>query len=136
MKTISTVALLLSIGTVFGACASSEHEVMTPAARVTAPAVSPMSAVDQIAAARCDREARCNDIGATKEFQNREHCLQVMRADAADDLGDDDCPNGIGQGDLQECLSDIGTEDCGGVSVPFDKLETVMSCRQDDLCLD
>jgi hypothetical protein len=37
---------------------------------------------------------------------------------------------------LQECLGDIRNEDCGGVSVPFDKLEKMMSCRQDDLCLD
>ena len=135
MKTNSRIALFISFGSVFAACASSEPEVMTPASRV-APRTTPMAAVEQIAAARCDHEASCNDVGATKEFQTRDHCLQVMRADAADDLIDDDCPNGVGNKDLQECLGDIRNEDCGGVSVPFDKLEKMMSCRQDDLCLD
>jgi len=135
MKTVKTLALVLSIGTVFGACASSEKEVMTPASSV-APRTTPAAAAEQIAAARCDREARCNDVGPSKEFQNREHCLQVMRKDASDKLADDDCPNGIANRDLQGCLSDIGSENCGGVSLPFAKLDSMMACRQSHLCLE
>ena len=61
----------------------------------------------------------------------REHCMNVMRADGYDELGV--CRSGIDQKELQECLAEIGDEDCSG---PLDRLERMAACRSAKLCLD
>jgi hypothetical protein len=39
-------------------------------------------AVTVIAEASCEHEAKCNGIGPSSRFVNRDHCRGVMRADA------------------------------------------------------
>lgn len=134
VSTIGAVGLLVGLGVVAASCGGEQREPMTPAARVATP-VTPAEAVDEIADARCAHEQRCNNIGMDKEFQSHNHCMQVMRADASESLSDG-CENGVSRNDLQQCLSEISNQDCGGVASVFDELDTFLSCRSGALCLD
>jgi hypothetical protein len=113
----------------------SRDPQMQPAAQI-APAHSPKDAVEAIASARCDREQRCNNVGADAEYQNREHCMNVARADAAKTLDDDDCRHGIKPNDLNECLADLRDRACSTIGGAFDSLSSMMSCRAGELCMD
>ena len=79
---------------------------------------------------------RCNNIGERAQFQNREHCMNGARADAADHLDDDDCRYGIKPNDLNECLSHLRSRACSTVGGAFDSLSGLVSCRSAELCVD
>jgi Family of unknown function (DUF6184) len=85
---------------------------------------------ESIASARCDRAQRCNQIGPAQRYSDRGHCMNVMRADARQMLGQ--CPRGVDEPDVRECLTEISNQDCRSV---VDDLEERIACRSDDLCL-
>ncbi len=87
--------------------------------------------LDQIAQARCAREMKCGNIAADKKFTTNEACLSETKRDFADDLNAEECPAGIDQKELDECLQEIKNEDCGN---PFDTLGRLAACRTSDLC--
>jgi hypothetical protein len=89
------------------------------------------SAVAQITAARCAREQRCNNIGTDKKFDTSDECMTEIRKQWADDLNARECPGGVVQKELSECLDEIRNEDCGN---PFDTLGRVTACREGDIC--
>ena len=123
-------AILLGLGSLVALSCERQgeaEEAFTPAAR-TSPAAE--RAIEAMAAARCDHEQRCNRVGPTTDYMNRDHCMNVMRADAYEELGG--CAAGVDQSDLQECLGEIANADCGG---PIDAIERVAACQLDDLCM-
>ena len=132
---MSALALALGGGAVAFACASGEPEVLTPAAGV-APRVSAAEAVDSISRARCDRAFQCDEIGVENEtdFQSREQCTKSMAQDASQALSV--CVDGIAQRALLRCLTEIGNQDCSGVSRLLDDVEEFFVCRAGALCLD
>lgn len=93
--------------------------------------VSSQSAIDRIVAARCSREAACNNIGADKDYTDRNACMQKLRTDMRDDLGAKECPAGIDQKELDECLTEINNNDCNN---PLDSIGRLAACRSSDLC--
>ena len=95
-------------------------------------AVGNDSAIQRIVAARCAREAACNNVGADKRFTSGEVCTQKVRADMRDDLNAKDCPRGIDQKELNECLEEIKNENCNN---PIDMIGRLAACRTSDLCL-
>ena len=95
-------------------------------------AVSNENAIDRIVAARCARESACNNVGADKRFTTRDACSVKLKADMRDDLNAKDCPRGIDQKELNECLTEIQTESC---SNPIEMIERLAACRTSDLCL-
>jgi hypothetical protein len=97
------------------------------------PAGQSRSAVREIADARCDREERCENVGANKKYATRDLCEQSITNDWADDLNGFDCPNGIVDAELEECLTAVRGEDCGSV---FDALDRITSCSAADICAD
>lgn len=88
-------------------------------------------AVSRIVASRCAREAACNNVGASKHFQNAEGCTSQIRSDMKDDLNAKDCPHGVDAKELDECLSAIRAEDCKN---PIDTITRLTACRTGDLC--
>lgn len=90
------------------------------------------SAIDRIVAARCAREATCNNVGPDKHYASRDACSQKLKADMRDDLSAKDCPRGIDQKELGECLESIQKEDCNN---PIDAISRIAACRTSDLCL-
>lgn len=86
---------------------------------------------EQIAQARCAREVRCGKVGAGKDYASQEACVTKIRADWRDDLNARECPGGVVQKELAECLEEIRNDDCGN---PFDSLSRIAACRESDLC--
>lgn len=95
-------------------------------------AVGNEGAIDRIVAARCAREAACNNVGADKHFTTRDACTVKLKADMRDDLNAKDCPRGIDAKELNECLVEIKNEDCNN---PIDMIGRLAACRTSDLCL-
>lgn len=91
------------------------------------------SAVRAIANARCDREQRCGNIGADKDFSSMNACEDKIRADWADDLNKYECPKGTVKAALDACLTEIRGEECGR---PFQALSRMMKCSASDICDD
>jgi hypothetical protein len=113
-------------------CGGSKHEgTMSPASR---PATETNErSISALAATRCDHEQTCNNVGPNGDYTSREDCLLRMERDARDDLDAEECPGGIDRAELDECLTQIRTEDCGHV---LDKVERLAECRSGSLCLD
>lgn len=95
--------------------------------------VSSASAVSSIVDARCDREARCENIGANKKYKSWQQCNQEIAKKSSDKIGAPECPGGIDSHELSECLTEIRNEGCGN---PLDTLERVAACNSADLCID
>lgn len=89
------------------------------------------AALASIVSARCQREARCNNVGADKRWASSEACRGDLTAKGRDDLRASECPGGVVQKELQECLAEIQNEDCNN---PLDTLGRLAACRSSDLC--
>ena len=97
------------------------------------PAVSEgASATDSIAEARCARESRCDNVGADKAFSSMEDCITRIREDWREELSTRECPGGINETQLNECLAAVRAEEC---SSPFDTLERVAACTAGQICV-
>lgn len=92
-----------------------------------------VSATNSIAEARCARESRCDNIGADKKFSSMEDCITRIREDWREELSSRECPGGINETQLNECLAAVRAEEC---SNPFDTLERVAACTAGQICVD
>jgi hypothetical protein len=112
-------------------CATQDREPeLFPASGVATPSAR---SIDRITLARCEREARCNNIGHERRFESREDCHDRLSDRAYEFLGPAECPKGIDPAQLNECLQAIQDEGCGNV---IDSIERVAVCRIDSLCAD
>ncbi|MBX3218303.1 MAG: hypothetical protein KF850_40230 [Labilithrix sp.] len=98
----------------------------------TTGALSHDDAVMRLAAARCDREVSCNDIGAGKKYADRDACMREAGQNARGTLRVDECAT-LDQAKLSSCLNDIKNERC---SNPLDSLDIVTSCTRSKLCVE
>jgi hypothetical protein len=112
---------------------SNDAEPMAPASRpiVETPRSVTASAAESIAQSRCEREQRCDNIGGDKKFSSMDDCMARVRTEWKDDLNARECPNGINRPELDECLSEIRSEEC---SSPLDTLERVAACTAGQIC--
>jgi hypothetical protein len=127
-------AVLTNFVVLATACHKSEGErpvEAAPAAASNPPSRTAASARESISDARCTREEGCGNIGESKKYSSREDCLSRIRADWKDDLNARECPNGVNQSELDECLKAIRTEDCGN---PFDTLNRLAACTKNQIC--
>jgi hypothetical protein len=136
--------LALSIFCVAGC---ERRETRQEGTNVTPPAVAPRTmdepaatgggplainaAVDQIASARCAREMKCGNVGADKKYADQNACTTELKKEFGDDLNANDCPAGVDQKELGECLAEIKNEDCGN---PLDTISRLAACRTSDMC--
>jgi hypothetical protein len=88
-------------------------------------------ALDNIAGSRCDRELRCGNVGTGKRYESVQACHAVVRNSFATDLNAADCPSGIDQRELAECMQEVRDENC---SNPLDTLGRIAACRTSDMC--
>jgi hypothetical protein len=103
-----------------------------PDRKVAVARMNNQQAIAMIADTRCAREQRCENIGADKKFASMAVCKTELRDAKRDDLKLSECPGGIDQKELSECMTEIRNEDC---SNPLEALERVMACRSSDLCI-
>jgi hypothetical protein len=99
---------------------------MTPASRAR-------SAAEQIADARCQRERQCGNIGADKTYSSLQDCLARIQGDWKEDLNARQCPGGINQRELNQCLEQVRSEACAN---PFDTLARVTECTSRQICIE
>jgi hypothetical protein len=88
-------------------------------------------AIDEVAHARCEREATCNNIGVGKSYATTDVCIEKLRADSENDLTNASCPRGIPRGALDKCLADVRGERCDH---PLDTLSRLNACSKSSLC--
>lgn len=94
--------------------------------------INNQSAIDQVVLARCAREDACKAVGPDKRVGTEDSCVQKLKTDMKTDLNVNECPRGIDQKELTECLDAIKKEDC---SNPLDALSRLAACRTSELCL-
>ena len=110
---------------------NSEEPVGIPVSG-PAPATETRSATESIAEARCAREQTCENIGADKKYSSSDDCLARIREDWREDLNAPECPGGVNESELNECLTAIRNEDC---SSPFDTLSRLAECGDSQICV-
>lgn len=103
-----------------------------PAAGLT-PASRTRSAAEQIASARCEREEQCGNIGKDQTYSSEQDCLARIQSDWKDDLNARQCPGGINQQQLSECMKQVRGEAC---SNPFDTLARITECTSGQICIE
>jgi hypothetical protein len=108
------------------ATAGNEQPALTPASRTR-------SAAEQIAESRCEREQQCGNVGNDQKFSSAQDCLSRIQNDWKDDLNGRQCPGGINQKELQECLGQIRAEACEN---PFDTLARITECTAAQICIE
>jgi hypothetical protein len=92
----------------------------------------PSPAVARIVAARCEREVRCNHVGANGKYPNLADCTKRIRDEKRDTINEKDCRGGIDEKELSECLAEVRDEACRNPLVSISRLG---SCRSSSLCL-
>ena len=105
---------------------NADSSGMTPASRAR-------SAAEQISQARCEREQECGNIGPDKTFSSSQDCLARIQSDWKDDLNSRECPGGINQKELNECMAQVRAEACAN---PFDTLARVTECTSGQICIE
>ncbi|MET0414246.1 MAG: DUF6184 family natural product biosynthesis lipoprotein [Polyangiaceae bacterium] len=126
MKTSPVVATFVALQLL--ACNRRDPEPLVPASGTVHEV---QAAIDSLTTARCDYAQRCRLIGPQAQYSSREHCTNVMRTEAQQDLNQ--CHRGVDQEDFRECLTQIQNEDCSGA---FRRVDEYKDCRLDDLCAD
>jgi hypothetical protein len=92
-----------------------------------------LEGINDISAARCDREVRCGGVGPDKSYETRDQCIAKLNHEGYEDLDAKACPRGLDRRELDKCLTEINSERCGA---PLDTLERLVACRSATLCLD
>lgn len=105
---------------------TSVPATMTPASRTR-------TAAEQIAQARCEREQQCGNVGKDQSFSSSQDCLARIRNDWKDELNARECPGGINERELEECLTQVRAEAC---SSPFDTLARISECTSAQICIE
>jgi hypothetical protein len=88
--------------------------------------------VSRLAAARCDQEDACKNIGPGGKYDSRSVCLDVIRGSIGNDLNAYACPRGLDRDAIERCVAAIRSEAC---STPFDTLARFEKCRTSAICM-
>jgi hypothetical protein len=123
----------LSAALVLGCAHDNDRPASMPMTTSGALAAQPVSMpdVEAIAKERCDREARCANIGVERKYATREVCMEQVRSDNMNALTNASCPYGIDADKLRACLTEVRGERCGH---PFDTLGRFNACQRQALC--
>jgi hypothetical protein len=122
------------------ACGSCSHEPQSPEPVTSIqppPTLSQRaenphnSDADRLAAARCDREQTCGNIGLSQRYTSRHECIAQVQNSVVNDLAAYDCPRGLDPNAVTACVNAIGTEAC---SQRIDTIASVGKCRHDAVC--
>ena len=133
MRSIIGLSVLGLAVALTAACGRGEIKGPDAPTMTSAHVVTNEHAINRITAARCDRDMACNNIGAGKKFETREACTNELGHDKAADIRAEECPRGISEPDLNDCLADIRSEKCGN---PLDSISRRAACRKAKLCLE
>jgi hypothetical protein len=88
--------------------------------------------VERLAAARCDQEQECKNVGAGAKYSSLSVCMDEIRESIGHHLNADQCRHGLDRDAVDRCMVSIKREEC---SHPFDTLLRYDDCRPRALCL-
>lgn len=88
--------------------------------------------VDRLAAARCDQEQGCKNVGPDAKYASRSVCTDQLRGSIGNELNAYKCPRGLDRDAVDRCMAAVKSEEC---SHPFDTLMRFDKCRTGALCL-
>jgi hypothetical protein len=91
----------------------------------------PEAAASAIAAARCEHEAACNQIGPGHNYATADACTAAFSSSALSDLKGHPCPGGIDSNQVAACASILKRESC----LPLSSLSRMYTCRPAALCI-
>lgn len=138
MNTLIKTALCSLSLVVVAACSKNNDRPATSAngsepvtVQTPTPANATRSAAESIARSRCQREQTCENVGPDKKYSSASDCLTRIRNDWKDDLNSRECPGGVNQTQLDQCVAKIRSEECGS---PFDTLSRVTECTAGQIC--
>ncbi len=106
--------------------ATADNPALAPASRAR-------TAAEQIAESRCEREQQCGNIGNDKTYTTSQECVSRIQSDWREDLNSRECPGGINQKELNECLGQVRGEACEN---PFDALARITECTAAQICIE
>jgi Family of unknown function (DUF6184) len=129
LRELRTAALAVAVAAT-AACARGGGS--EPGATTTSSASANESAAQSIAAARCDREQTCHNIGSGKTYASRNACVDELRDKSQTELRASECPGGVDTTQLDKCLAEVRGEKCGD---PLDTLSRITACRTSSLCV-
>ena len=138
MKKLHTITTLsLATTALLIACGSETQQ--TPIANtaadqptITSQTIAQKGVVEKLAAARCDQEQSCNNIGSGAKFVSRAVCMDQLRGDIGNELNAYNCPHGLDSAAVDRCMMAIKGEAC---STPFDTLSRRDKCRTSSMCI-
>jgi hypothetical protein len=131
MKT--TMIFFATAAVLIGAACNHES---TPARGVTttgAGIVANDDAASRLTDARCNRAKACNQLGKDEKYADMGACKREVAHDLESDLRPGECPRGIRQEKLSNCIQEIQNEKCGNLA---DKISRLATCRTGSLCVD
>jgi hypothetical protein len=114
------------------ATAENQTTTFSPVDELT-PASRTRTAAEQIAQARCEREKQCGNIGRDQTFSSSQDCMARITNDWKDELNARECPGGINQHELGECMKQVREEACAN---PFDTLARITECTSGQICIE
>jgi hypothetical protein len=88
--------------------------------------------VDRLAAARCDQEQGCQNVGPGAKYASRGVCIDQLRGSIGNDLNAYNCPHGLARDGVDRCMAAIQSEECNH---PFDTLTRFDKCRTGAICM-
>jgi hypothetical protein len=127
MRRLSVVTVGLLV-----ACGGAHQEPAVSGTGVSSAQRADSAIVGQLAGARCDREQRCNNVGAGQKYASQNVCMDQMHGSLANDLNTYECPRGIDESQLDRCMTAIRSEEC---SHPLDTIARMEKCRTGALCM-
>jgi hypothetical protein len=89
------------------------------------------TAASAIAAARCDHENACNQIGNGHAYATADACVADFAASTTADLKAHPCASGIDSNVVAKCASMLKQESCH----PLSMLSRMYTCRPANLCV-
>ena len=108
-----------------------DHQQPTPAIGGGPTETTADSAVSRLAAARCNVEARCRNLGPHERYTSYQDCLAKLESEKRAEITAANCPKGVDEEQLKGCIQAIRTDDCGNAT---DAISRVNECRLASLC--
>lgn len=85
----------------------------------------------RLAEVRCDRDERCQNVGAGKRYGDREACISERRAQSDALIPAVRCNQGMNPDRVETCVAAIENAPC---NVSLESLDGIESCRAQSLC--
>ena len=114
----------------FGGC--KDDRPASTATTTGAAIVGTDSAVDRLAARRCDRETDCKNVGAGKRYEDRGACERELLHALEIEVGPMVCSYGVREESLLACLESFRVESCES---SLDTMSRLATCRTRALCI-